>query len=251
MLHQKILPSLILSPLLLGTALAMTSVAQTNAPFTSPQTPSLANDNSQANPNQLLQQINSIRQLRDVSPTDWSYDALRNLVENYGCIAGYPDGTYRGNRPLTRNEFAAGLNACLQQLERRFVEATANRAAPTQPPQPQGESLQYVFDRAFFHNTGDFYEITSISGQLNHIFGWRTFPGSYPDNLVSRDGKLLGTIYTDAMQQQGGGPLIRTRDLPNPFDTSVFQNPSYLRTEGNSSISPVTPNLDGEVIINY
>lgn len=31
-----------------------------------------------------------------------------------GCLSGYPDGTYRGDRPMTRYEFAAGLNACLE-----------------------------------------------------------------------------------------------------------------------------------------
>jgi len=65
-----------------------------------------------------LDQVTSVGQLRDVSPGDWAYEALRSLVERYGCIAGYPDGTYRGNRALTRYEFAAGLNACLNQIER-------------------------------------------------------------------------------------------------------------------------------------
>ena len=32
----------------------------------------------------ILQQLSSIQQLRDVSPPDWSYQALRSLVENYG-----------------------------------------------------------------------------------------------------------------------------------------------------------------------
>ncbi|MEQ9551497.1 MAG: iron uptake porin [Coleofasciculus sp. G3-WIS-01] len=63
-------------------------------------------------------QVTSVSQLRDVSPGDWAYEALRSLVERYGCIAGYPDGTFRGNRAMTRYEFAAGLNACLQQIER-------------------------------------------------------------------------------------------------------------------------------------
>ncbi|HBS68543.1 MAG TPA: porin, partial [Cyanobacteria bacterium UBA11153] len=63
-------------------------------------------------------QVTNVSQLRDVSPGDWAYEALRNLVERYGCIAGYPDGTFRGNRAMTRYEFAAGLNACLQQVER-------------------------------------------------------------------------------------------------------------------------------------
>jgi hypothetical protein len=62
-------------------------------------------------------QVNSASQLQDVSPSDWAYEALRNLVERYGCIEGYPNGTFRGNRAITRYEFAAGLNACLQEIE--------------------------------------------------------------------------------------------------------------------------------------
>ncbi len=65
-----------------------------------------------------MSQITNVTQLRDVSPGDWAFEALRSLVERYGCIAGYPDGTYRGNRATSRYEFAAGLNACLQQIER-------------------------------------------------------------------------------------------------------------------------------------
>ncbi len=34
-----------------------------------------------------------------------------------GCLSGTPDGTFQGDRPMTRNEFAAGTNACLNQVE--------------------------------------------------------------------------------------------------------------------------------------
>ncbi|MGB5134756.1 MAG: S-layer homology domain-containing protein, partial [Prochlorococcaceae cyanobacterium] len=42
------------------------------------------------------EQVTSISQFSDVRPTDWAYQALSNLIERYGCVAGYPDGTYRG-----------------------------------------------------------------------------------------------------------------------------------------------------------
>lgn len=74
----------------------------------------------------LMEQVTNVNQLRDISPTDWVYQALRNLVENYGCIAGYPNGTFQENRTLTRYEFAAGLNACLEQIERLIVASTVN-----------------------------------------------------------------------------------------------------------------------------
>ncbi|NET30752.1 MAG: iron uptake porin [Cyanothece sp. SIO1E1] len=61
-------------------------------------------------------QVTSVSQLSDVQPTDWAFQALQSLVERYGCIAGFPDGTFRGNRATTRFEFAAGLNACLDRV---------------------------------------------------------------------------------------------------------------------------------------
>lgn len=73
-----------------------------------------------------INQVTNVTQLSDVSPGDWAYEALRSLVERYGCIAGYPDGTYRGNRALSRYEFAAGLNACLQQVERLIAASGAD-----------------------------------------------------------------------------------------------------------------------------
>ena len=61
-------------------------------------------------------QVTSVTQFSDVYPTDWAYQALSNLVEQYGCVAGYPNGTFRGNRAMTRYEAAALLNACLDRV---------------------------------------------------------------------------------------------------------------------------------------
>jgi len=89
------------------------------------------------NANEPMSQITNVSQLRDVFPGDWAYEALRSalrssaslsLVERYGCIAGYPDGTFRGNRATSRYEFAAGLNACLQQIERLIANGAEGLA---------------------------------------------------------------------------------------------------------------------------
>ncbi|WP_017296641.1 iron uptake porin [Nodosilinea nodulosa] len=63
-----------------------------------------------------LAQVTRVTDFSDVLPSDWAFQALSNLVENYGCIQGYPDSTFRGQRSLTRFEFAAGLNACLDVI---------------------------------------------------------------------------------------------------------------------------------------
>jgi len=76
--------------------------------------------------NDSLSQVTSVSQFSDVQTTDWAFQALQSLVERYGCIAGYPNGTFRGNRALSRYEFAAGLNACLDRVNELIATATAD-----------------------------------------------------------------------------------------------------------------------------
>jgi hypothetical protein len=75
-----------------------------------------ANISSEVDSTAGLAQVTSVSDFSDVVPSDWAYQALQNLVETYGCLEGYPDGTYRGQRSLSRFEFAAGLNACMDTL---------------------------------------------------------------------------------------------------------------------------------------
>ena len=49
-----------------------------------------------------LDQVTSVTTFSDVQPTDWAYQALQNLVETYGCVAGYPDSSFRGNKSISR-----------------------------------------------------------------------------------------------------------------------------------------------------
>ncbi|MFN6500191.1 MAG: iron uptake porin [Nostoc sp. DedQUE01] len=87
------------------------------------------NDNSNttdASFGTLQGQVTSVSQFSDVQPTDWAFQALQSLVERYGCIAGYPNSTYRGNRALSRYEFAAGLNACLDRVNELIATATGD-----------------------------------------------------------------------------------------------------------------------------
>jgi hypothetical protein len=80
----------------------------------------------EASPEDSQFQVTSVSQLSDVRPTDWAFQALQSLVERYGCIVGYPDRTYRGNQALSRYEFAAGLNACLDRVNELIAAGTAD-----------------------------------------------------------------------------------------------------------------------------
>ena len=51
-----------------------------------------------------------------------------NVTAQSGCLSGYFNGTYQGERSLTRNEFAAGLNACLDQINQLVPNNRADLA---------------------------------------------------------------------------------------------------------------------------
>jgi Carbohydrate-selective porin, OprB family/S-layer homology domain len=72
-----------------------------------------------------LVQVNSVSQLSDVKPTDWAFGALQSLIERYGCIVGYPDSSYQGDRTLSRYELAAALQTCLNQVNKLIAAGTA------------------------------------------------------------------------------------------------------------------------------
>ncbi len=106
----------------------ITPVTEIVAPSSqrSPVSQSIINDSDPDDSDSSISQVNSVSQLSDVRPTDWAFQALQSLVERYGCIEGYPDKTYRGNRALSRYEFVAGLNACADQITKLIAAKTAN-----------------------------------------------------------------------------------------------------------------------------
>jgi hypothetical protein len=84
---------------------------------------------SDTNQNLTAQSVTSVSQLSDVKPTDWAFTALQSLVERYGCIAGYPDRTYRGTQATSRYEFAAGVNACLDKINEIIAAGLSDKVS--------------------------------------------------------------------------------------------------------------------------
>jgi len=62
--------------------------------------------------------------LADVPAGHWAYDAVDQLVKD-GIIIGYPDGQFKGARPMTRYEMAVLTYRALDQIE---AQITAGKA---------------------------------------------------------------------------------------------------------------------------
>lgn len=109
-----------LKPREMAGVLDASGVALSPVPLASPETLSPLETAEFSDPwGESLDQVNSVAELSDVKPGDWAYQAVQSLVERYG-FKGYPDGTFRGNRSLTRYEFAAGLQQVLDQAQNRI-----------------------------------------------------------------------------------------------------------------------------------
>lgn len=183
------------------------------------------------------EQVTSITQFSDVRPTDWAYQALSNLVERYGCVAGFPDGTYRGGRAMTRYEAAALLNACLDRVtevtdELRALQAEfATELAVLRGRVDGLEAKVGVLEAQQFSTT------TKLSGEVNFILGGVPEYSSASGTTFNYDLRLnLDTSFT-------GRDLLRTRlrsgnfsDLPFGSSSSLFNLDKAETTDGGVEI---------------
>ena len=155
------------------------------------------------------EQVTSITQFSDVYPTDWAYQALSNLIERYGCVAGYPNGTYRGNRAMTRFEAAALLNACLD----RVTEVTDELKRLMKEFEKELAILKGRVDgleaRVGELEATQFSTTTKLKGQATFVIGANSFGGN------ARQGRVDTTFGTSATENgafRSGGNSTRRAD---------------------------------------
>jgi hypothetical protein len=187
----------------------------------------------QLNEEDPMEQITSVSELRDVSPTEWAYEALRSLVERYGCIVGYPDRTYRGNRALTRWEFAAGLNACMNTIERLIQEnvavlkediETLKRLAQEFEAElaALGGRVDNLEARASFLEDHQFSTTTKLRGEV--VFSVADTFGDFANDTQPKDSQDdTQTVFQDRVRLNletsfTGKDLLRTRLQAGNFD---------------------------------
>lgn len=178
-----------------------------------------------------------------VEPTHWAYQALRSLVERYGCIAGYPDGTFRGNRALTRYEFAAGLNACLDRIGELIKAGTTNLVTQEDLAAVQRLQEQFAAELATLRGRVDALEVrtaeleanqfsttTKLNGEV--IFGLTSvMAGEDANGKELNESTILGSrVRLNFDTSFTGEDLLRTRI--QAINLNSFSTNSTLTPEG-------------------
>ena len=163
------------------------------------------------------EQVTSITQFSDVQPTDWAYQALSNLIERYGCVAGYPNGTVKGKQAMTRYEAAALLNACLDRITdvtdelKRLMKEFEKELAVLKGRVDGLEAKVGQLDATQFSTT------TKLSGIATFVLGANSFGGTGTSNLQAQ-----------ARATEGGTSF--NYDVRLNLDTS-FTGKDLLRTQ--------------------
>ncbi|MCY7275533.1 MAG: iron uptake porin [Phormidesmis sp. CAN_BIN44] len=214
---------LLVTPILLGvsTLIAASASAQTAADPAPAKAPaSVMSIETPATPAVLQSQVTSVSQLSDVRPTDWAFQALQSLVERYGCIVGYPDKTFRGNRATTRFEFAAGLNACLDRVNELIAASTADLVKKEDLATLQ--RLQEEFAA----------ELATIRGQVDALEARTT---TLEKQQFSTTTKLNAEVIFAISGVQGGDRALNSdqqRQVDNPAPLTANQRRDQLLPGG-------------------
>jgi hypothetical protein len=173
------------------------------------------------------EQVTSINQFSDVRPTDWAYQALTNLVEKYGCVAGYPNLTYKGGQAMTRFEAAALLNACLDrvtettdELQRLLTEFKSELAVL----KGRVDGLE---NRVGNLEATQFSTTTKLKGEATFVLG------GVPGLETNKGGDVGNTAFNYDLRLNfdtsfSGKDLLRTRLRSGNFGSDPFGSSSSL-----------------------
>ena len=180
--------------------------------------------------NKGMSQITNVNQLRDVSSTDWAYEALRSLVDRYGCISGFPDRSYRGSQPLSRYEFAAGLNSCLNQIE-RLIASSGSSVEPEDIDTINRLSQEFEA------------ELATIGGRVDEL---ESRTAILEDNQFSTTTKFTGNVFLNLTGATASDDVLA--------ETVSLDTPFALRRAGrDADNNPIVSNVteDPEITFSY
>lgn len=207
---------------------------------------------SMNDPEDGMSQVTSVSQLKDVQPTDWAFQALQSLVERYGCVAGYPDGTFKGNRALTRYEFAAGLNACLNRVNELITTATEDSLKQEDLARLKKLQEEFAAELATLRGRVDNLEARAAEIEANRFSTTTKLSGLSVIGIQGRTrnrGDIAPRDGRRDTQDQGTNTNVIT--LNQLYLTTQFDPKSYLVTGLLAANGGTSPALSNDVFLGY
>ena len=192
-------------------------------------------------------QVTSVSQLTDVKPTDWAFQALQSLVERYGCIVGYPDRTFRGNQALSRYEFAAGLNACMDRISELIAASTADLVKREDLLAVQRLQEEFAAELAAIRGTIDQLEVRTATLERQQFSATTKLTGEVIFNLsvLGGDEGAIGRRVSETNTGANNGDV----NIFNPGNSTRTAPPPTLSLSGTNTNSTVRDRGRAEAVI--
>ena len=198
------------------------------------------------------EQVTSVSQLSDIKPTDWAFQALQSLVERYGCIAGYPNGTFRGNRALSRYEFAAGVNACLDKIRELIGTGNENRVKQEDLVKIQKLQEEFAADIAVLRGRTDLLEARTTELEANQFSPTVKLSGLTIVGIQGRSPNRADRAPRDGKRDtKDPGTNVNTIALSQLYLTAQFSPRSNLFIGLLSQNGSTSPQLTQDVNLAY
>ena len=156
----------------------------------------------------------------DVTPSDWAYQAVVDLSEQ-GVVEGYPDGTFKGERNITRYELAqiiarlmakedqlnAEQRATLDKLAGEYADELANLGVRVSNLEKKVGNLywsgdarmRYRDNSAKVADTWDGRMRINVKGQVNDT---TTINGRLTYNMNFKDNTKDSGVYMDVLNAE-------------------------------------------------
>jgi len=90
-------------------------------------------------------------EMKDVPKDHWAADSVQRLADA-GIVKGYPDGEFKGDKLVTRFEFAAALERFVEFFQQSLKPVIPNKESkPTaaSPKPPADKSMAFLKDGGF------------------------------------------------------------------------------------------------------
>ena len=152
----------------------------------------------------------------DVTPDDWAYQAVSDLSDQ-GVVEGYPDGTFKGERNMTRYELAqiiarlmakedqlnAEQKATLDKLAGEYADELANLGVRVGNLEKKvgniywsGDARMRYRDNSVGNDTWDGRMRINVKGQVNDT---TTVNGHLTYNMNFKDSTKDSGVYMDTL----------------------------------------------------
>ena len=152
----------------------------------------------------------------DVTPDDWAYQAVSDLSDQ-GVVEGYPDGTFKGERNMTRYELAqiiarlmakedqlnAEQRATLDKLAGEYADELANLGVRVGNLEKKvgniywsGDARMRYRDNSVGNDTWDGRMRINVKGQVNDT---TTVNGRLTYNMNFKDSTKDSGVYMDTL----------------------------------------------------